>query len=696
MSGKAKEDRCTELHKATPKSSKVTYRDVLLVPFKKIRKDPPRRVDRSRSRHSKFCYTRAFLLSLSQLEVCKRLPCGFDPSTSCSESDASCTSLFDMQKILRTSLLSHESRVSRCGSSSAARGHSGNSSRGSSGKRDGHSRGWNNQDRGSKCDRDSALLIEMEFTHLWCGAKFIKVHLSSAVGVLIADRHSGDESHYGPRSQYFRQFPGDGLLGSGTSPNVFQCTAGTSAPKIEAQLQYELRKSDNPCRLPRSYKEVPKAGRGRDSYTKEAQISAESLNKERVEDKKPKGGTVTSKFDGFPISVAGDNILHLGDKYQSAVTSSRGIKSGNLLERTQVDNTQVNQSYDDDWAEIVSILLKEQESELSAIPEIAPNLPTVESELNPVPDSNDSASEYCLPDEDSLISFDDLIIPQHFVSNSGGSSSKDCMLPSNVKTEVSDKYLAQSVMHWDERSTVPGYYGVTSLEKLYHNQHSQLSYPQFCLPQTNPGRPSFQGLYSHQAQVNCQKKFSDPKTPCGASPLEPHFNARCRPSGSKAKSKKPDPFSCYSLLQQPTVFPHYQPNELYMAQVASLAQGLNRMEMRPSIYQQCTHDGFRLPNPVRNHRVCIDPVGSGSLSLNLVKEHLKGCRAVLPIPVVALDTAIKCRATISPRQIGSKAAMAGLNSLAKDIGGAIRSKLVLIVCFRIDKNNCFEVTVAFF
>ncbi|XP_058206012.1 uncharacterized protein LOC131319659 isoform X3 [Rhododendron vialii] len=558
MSGKAKEDRCTKLHKATPKSSKVTYRDVLLVPFKKIRKDLPRRVDRSRSRHSKICYTRAFLLSLSQLEVCKRLPCGFDPSTSCSESNASCTSLFDMQKILRTSLLSHESRVSRCGSSSAARGDSGNSSQGSGGKQDGHSRGWNNQDRGSKCDRDS-----------------------------------GDESHYGPRSQYFRQFPGDGLLGSRTSPNVFQCTAGTSAPKIEAQLQYELRKSDNPYPLPRSYKEVPKAGGGSDSYTKEAQISADSLNKERVEDKKPKG-------------VAGDNILHLGDKYQSAVTSSRGIKSGNLFEITQVDNTQVNQSYDDDWAEIVSILLKEQESELSAIPEIAPNLPTVESELNPVPDSNDSASEYCLPDEDSLISFDDLIIPQHFVSTSGGSSSKDCMLPSNVKTEVSDKYLAQSVMHWDERSTVPGYYGVTSLENLYHNQHSQLSYPQFCLPQTNPGRPSFRGLYSHQAQMNCQKKFLDPKTTCGTSPLEPHFNARCRPSGSKAKSKKPDLFSCYSLLQQPTVFPHYQPNELYMAQVASLAQGLNRMEMRPSIYQQLSHDGFRLPNP--------DPSGGAGYS----------------------------------------------------------------------------------
>ncbi|KAI8564883.1 hypothetical protein RHMOL_Rhmol03G0217500 [Rhododendron molle] len=500
MSGKAKEDRCTGLHKATPKSSKVTYRDVLLVPFKKIHKDLPRRVDRSRLR---------------------------------SESDASCTSLFDMQKILRTSLLSHESRVSRRGSSSAARGDSGNS---------------------SQVQVENGMFIHGDGTTETEAQNVIVIPAMKAIMVLVLN-----------------------ISGNFLEMDFWEVLLLQMCSNVQL--------------------EVPKAGRGSDSYTKEAQNSAESLNKERVEDKKPKGGTVTSKLDGFPISVAGDNTLHLGDKYQSAVTSSRGIKSGNLFEITQVDNTQVNQSYDDDWAEIVSILLKEQESELSAIPDIAPNLPTVESELSLVPDSNDSASEYCLPDEDNLISFDDLIVPQHFVSTSDESSSKDCMLPSNVKTEVSDKHLAQSVMHWDERSTVPGYYGVTSLENLHHNQHSQLSYPQFCLPQTNPGRPSFQGLYPHQAQMNCQKKFLDPKTTCGTSPLEPHFNARCRPTGSKAKSKKPDLFSCYSLLQQPTVFPHYQPNELYMAQVASLAQGLNRMEMRPSIYQQLSHDGFRLPNP---------------------------------------------------------------------------------------------------
>lgn len=40
------------------------------------------------------------------------------------------------------------------------------------------------------------------------------------------------------------------------------------------------------------FQEVPKAGRGNDSSTKEAQNSAERLNKERVEDKKPKGGKI--------------------------------------------------------------------------------------------------------------------------------------------------------------------------------------------------------------------------------------------------------------------------------------------------------------------------------------------------------------------------------------------------------------------
>lgn len=52
--------------------------------------------------------------------------------------------------------------------------------------------------------------------------------------------HAGDGSRYGPQPQYFKQVAGDGLLGSGASPNVFPCTAGTSAPKFEARHQYEL------------------------------------------------------------------------------------------------------------------------------------------------------------------------------------------------------------------------------------------------------------------------------------------------------------------------------------------------------------------------------------------------------------------------------------------------------------------------
>lgn len=65
--------------------------------------------------------------------------------------------------------------------------------------------------------------------------------------------HAGDGSHYGPHSQYFRPFAGhNGLWGSGS--DLFQCTAGSLAPKPEAQLQYELRKSDNPYRHPYYYK----------------------------------------------------------------------------------------------------------------------------------------------------------------------------------------------------------------------------------------------------------------------------------------------------------------------------------------------------------------------------------------------------------------------------------------------------------
>ncbi|KAH7854705.1 hypothetical protein Vadar_016963 [Vaccinium darrowii] len=569
---------------STPRSLKITYRDVLLS-IKEIRKDRHHGADLSW--HSKISYTRDFLLSLSELEVCKRLPGGFNPSTSC-EVDAAWTSLFDMQKI-SGSLLSHVSRVSRCGSSSSARCESGNSPRSSGGKRDSQSSGSNNQHRRSQGD---------------CG--------------------SGDGSHYGPHSQYFRQFAGhNGLLGSGS--NLFQCTAGILAPKPEAQLQYELRKSDNPYRHPYYYKEAPQEGRASDLYAEEAHSSAESLNKERVEDEKTEGGTVIAKLSGFPFSVADDTFSYFSDEYPCTVTNSRGIKPGNFSGITEVDN---NESYDDDWAAIVSMLHVEQESRLSSIPlcdqmsdstiddtlipqkpmllpEMAPNLRSVELKLHPIPNSNELASEYCLPDEDSLISFDDLIIPQHSVSTSGRSLSRDYMWPLLVTTEVSDTYLAQNVMPSNARSTVPGYYSVTHRGNLYHDQQSQQSYPQFSHSQTNMGLPSFDALYSHQAQMNCQPKVIGPMTSCGTSPLKPHFNAQCRPSGSKAKSKKKDLLSCYSVLQQPIVLPCYQQNELimgpslpnYEAQMTSFAPGFNPVQMWPSIYQQPGNEGFRLPNP---------------------------------------------------------------------------------------------------
>lgn len=72
-------------------------------------------------------YTREFLLSLSELEVCKKLPKGFDESLLSDFDDAS---THDRQRVLGSSLL-HGYKRTEYGSSMPAKGDSGNFSRGS-------------------------------------------------------------------------------------------------------------------------------------------------------------------------------------------------------------------------------------------------------------------------------------------------------------------------------------------------------------------------------------------------------------------------------------------------------------------------------------------------------------------------------------------------------------------------------------
>ncbi|GFZ01108.1 hypothetical protein Acr_14g0007430 [Actinidia rufa] len=329
-------------------------------------------------------------------------------------------------------------------------------------------------------------------------------------------------------------------------------------------------------------------------------------------------GSVISEPGGFPFSVANDSFLtSTADEYRSTGTNFEGIRVARFSEIIELDNTARNESsLDDDWEEIVSMLRKEQELKLSTIagheqmsdPTVQICLPdedsliTIDDLLVPQKPPNlqrekmaESAFEYSLPDEESLIAFDDLIIPRHSPSASRGNSSKDDLPPSKVPADILEKLRAQNFLRCDARSTLPGYYGAMSLGTSYHNQQFEQSYTELFHSQINPG---VHALYSHQTQINSHTKFMGPKT----SPPLKHFNALpCR--RSKAKPKRPDPSVRCSMPRQPVVIPPYQQNELlrdpvlanYMTQLTSHAQGLNPTPILPSNCQQTSYDGFRLP-----------------------------------------------------------------------------------------------------
>ena len=64
--------------------------------------------------------------------------------------------------------------------------------------------------------------------------------------------HLGNGSGYGGHSQQITR--PDGLWERGTSPIQFHCIAGALAPKVQANVPYQLSKSDNPYRPPHSHK----------------------------------------------------------------------------------------------------------------------------------------------------------------------------------------------------------------------------------------------------------------------------------------------------------------------------------------------------------------------------------------------------------------------------------------------------------
>ncbi|XP_022147304.1 uncharacterized protein LOC111016288 isoform X2 [Momordica charantia] len=198
---------------------------------------------------SKISYTRDFLLSLSELDICKKLPSGFDQSIISEFEDAS----YDRQRI-SGGLSLNSFRRNEYGSSPPSRAEANNYSRRIHGKREVHSSGRSDKDSDSQSDRDSV--------------------------------DSG--WRYGDHSRRSLQGPEhDGLLGSGSFPRPSGYATGFSAPKVRANEQYQLNRSNEPYHPPRPYKAVAHPrGNINDSYNHETFGSSEDTSEDRVEEEK--------------------------------------------------------------------------------------------------------------------------------------------------------------------------------------------------------------------------------------------------------------------------------------------------------------------------------------------------------------------------------------------------------------------------
>ncbi|XP_022770492.1 uncharacterized protein LOC111313893 [Durio zibethinus] len=199
-------------------------------------------------------YTRDLLLSLSKLDVCKKLPPGFNQSILSEFEDTS----QDRQRIPGP-LTAY--RRNEYGSSPPTRGDSGNYSRGISGRWDSRSSGRSDRDSDSHSDWDSDS-----------GRRY---------------SNQSQRSWQGPEH--------DGLLGSGSFPRSSGYAAGTATPKYRANDQYHLNRSNEPYHPPRPYKAVPHSRREtNDSYNDETFGSNECTSEDRAEEERKRRASFES------------------------------------------------------------------------------------------------------------------------------------------------------------------------------------------------------------------------------------------------------------------------------------------------------------------------------------------------------------------------------------------------------------------
>ncbi|XP_035539009.1 uncharacterized protein LOC109003516 isoform X3 [Juglans regia] len=209
--------------------------------------DRPSETNHEWQKKLKILYKREFLLSLSELDVCRKLPSGFDQSILSEFEDS-----FQDQQRVSSALSSHSYRRNEYGSSPPTKGDFNSYSWGVHGRWESRSSG-----RGDK-DSDSQ-----------------------------SDWESDSGRRYGNQSRRSWQVEHEGLLGSGSFPRSSGFAAGVSAPTFRANAHSQLNKSNEPYHPPRPYKAVPHTRREtNDSYNDETFGFSESTSEDRAEEER--------------------------------------------------------------------------------------------------------------------------------------------------------------------------------------------------------------------------------------------------------------------------------------------------------------------------------------------------------------------------------------------------------------------------
>ncbi|KAH0721515.1 uncharacterized protein [Solanum tuberosum] len=199
---------------------------------------------------SRKSYSREVLLSISQLEICKKLPSEFNEPT-LSELEDTSHGIQDRQRV-PGSLPLQGFRRTDYSSSPPTRGDSSSYSRGNYGRWESRSSGWGDRDNDAQSDRDSD-----------------------------SGRRYGNQAQRTSQSSEH-----DGLLGSGSFPRPSAYGSGTSAPKVQASNNYQSNKTNEPYHPPRPYKAGPHPRKDTDAINDETFGSVECTSEDRVEEER--------------------------------------------------------------------------------------------------------------------------------------------------------------------------------------------------------------------------------------------------------------------------------------------------------------------------------------------------------------------------------------------------------------------------